>query len=81
MKTNNPDLTHEQVENARYVLEMLGMDQERCNERSALVLLALLNLSPGLHGISHRTGCLEPAQLWISSVMNTEETINLIREK
>lgn len=47
MKTNNPDLAHEQVENARYVLEMLGMDQERCNERSALVLLALLNLSPG----------------------------------
>lgn len=37
----------EQVENARTVLETLGMDAERSNERSALVLLALLALAPG----------------------------------
>lgn len=36
----------EQVENARFVLEYLGMDAERSNERSALVFLALLALGP-----------------------------------
>lgn len=36
----------EQVEDARIVLESLGMDAERCNERSALVFLALLSLDP-----------------------------------
>lgn len=39
------DAGHDQVENARVVLEMLGMDLERSNERSALVLLALAGLS------------------------------------
>lgn len=34
------------VEDARIVLETLGMDAERSNERSALVLLALLRLAP-----------------------------------
>ena len=34
----------EYVEDARIVLETLGMDAERSNERSALVLLALLRL-------------------------------------
>lgn len=37
---------YEQVENARIVLESLGMDAERSNERSALVLLALATLAP-----------------------------------
>ncbi|MFV0458428.1 MAG: BsuBI/PstI family type II restriction endonuclease [Actinomycetales bacterium] len=37
---------HERVEEARIVLETLGMDAERSNERSALVLLALLRLTP-----------------------------------
>lgn len=37
---------YERVEEARIALESLGMDAERCNERSALVLLALLNLVP-----------------------------------
>lgn len=36
------------VEDARHILELLGMDRERSNERSALVLLALSNLSPGM---------------------------------
>lgn len=36
----------ERIEHARIVLEALGMDAERSNERSALVLLALLQLSP-----------------------------------
>lgn len=37
---------YERVEDARIILETLGMDAERSNERSALVLLALLRLSP-----------------------------------
>ena len=37
---------YERVEDARIVLGTLGMDAERSNERSALVLLALLRLTP-----------------------------------
>lgn len=40
------DAAYEQVEVARIILETLGMDAERSNERSALVLLALLRLTP-----------------------------------
>lgn len=40
------DEAYEQVEDARLALETLGMDAERSNERSALVLLALLRLTP-----------------------------------
>ena len=40
------DAGHDQVENARIVLETLGMDAERSNERSGLVLLALAGLTP-----------------------------------
>lgn len=40
------DEAHEQVENARIVLESLGFDAERSNERSALVLLAMLQMRP-----------------------------------
>ncbi|WP_406201527.1 restriction endonuclease [Kitasatospora sp. NBC_01560] len=35
------------IEEARNILRALNFDSERCNERSALVLLALLDLSPG----------------------------------
>ena len=41
------DATLEHIQDARIVLEVLGMDSERSNERSALVLLALLGLRPG----------------------------------
>lgn len=37
---------YEQVEDARLILEFLGFDAERTNERSALVLLSLLHLRP-----------------------------------
>lgn len=37
---------NERVEEARFILEGLGFDAERSNERSALVLLALLQLAP-----------------------------------
>lgn len=37
---------YERVGDARIALETLGMDAERSNERSALVLLALLRLTP-----------------------------------
>ncbi len=40
------DAAYERVEDARIILETLGMDAERSNERSALVLLALLRLTP-----------------------------------
>lgn len=40
------DAAYERLEEARIVLETLGMDAERSNERSALVLLALLKLTP-----------------------------------
>lgn len=40
------EAAYERVEDARIVLETLGMDAERSNERSALVLLALLRLTP-----------------------------------
>lgn len=39
------DAAYERVEDARIILETLGMDAERSNERSALVLLALLRLT------------------------------------
>lgn len=39
------DAAYERVEDARIVLETLGMDGERSNERSALVLLALSQLT------------------------------------
>ncbi|RLK54567.1 BsuBI/PstI family type II restriction endonuclease [Actinokineospora cianjurensis] len=41
------DVAYDQVEHARIVLESLGFDKERSNERSARVLLALLQLKPG----------------------------------
>ena len=41
------DIAYEQVEDARFILESIGMDRERSNERSALVLLSLLQLKPG----------------------------------
>lgn len=44
--SNLSDAAYEQVEDARRALETLGMDAERSNERSALVLLALLRLTP-----------------------------------
>lgn len=40
------DAAYERAEDARSILERLGMDAERSNERSALVLLALLKLTP-----------------------------------
>lgn len=40
------ETAYERVEDARIILETLGMDAERSNERSALVLLALLHLAP-----------------------------------
>lgn len=36
--------THERVEDARFILESLGFDAERSNERSAMVLLSLLKI-------------------------------------
>lgn len=40
------DSAFEKIEDARIILETLGMDAERSNERSALVLLALASVEP-----------------------------------
>lgn len=40
--------THQNIEEARQILEALGMPRAQQNERSALALLALLNLRPGM---------------------------------
>ena len=40
------DHVSRQIQEARRVLKQLNFDDERSNERSALVLLALLGLSP-----------------------------------
>ena len=40
------DEAHDRVEDTRIILESLGFDAERSNERSAFVLLALLRLRP-----------------------------------
>ncbi|EFN92322.1 BsuBI/PstI restriction endonuclease domain protein [Mobiluncus mulieris FB024-16] len=37
---------YDKVEDARFILENLGMDAERSNERSALVFLSLLGIAP-----------------------------------
>ena len=44
--SNLADKAYERVEDARFILESLGFDAERSNERSALVLLSLLKLAP-----------------------------------
>jgi type II restriction enzyme len=43
-----PQSPEQQIEIARNALRALGFDSERSNERSALVLLALLGLGPGI---------------------------------
>ena len=40
------DDSYDRIQDARLILESLGMDAERSNERSALVFLALANLTP-----------------------------------
>lgn len=40
------DAQEQHIEQAQQVLQQLNFDPERCNERSALVLLALLDLTP-----------------------------------
>ncbi|RRD50819.1 BsuBI/PstI family type II restriction endonuclease [Arachnia propionica] len=64
------DAAYERVEDARIVLETLGMDAERSNERSALVLLALL--------------CLAPSQSWAEAgnpMLGTRAIMDFIRDE
>ena len=42
--TEQSQEAYDRIEHARLILELLGMDAERSNERSALVFLAMLNL-------------------------------------
>lgn len=70
------------IESASKMLSALGFDAERCNERSALVLLALANLEPqcGWEQSASRlvgvTPIMEFAQRWGKTWKpNTRETI------
>jgi len=72
-----------QVASARQVLTQLNFDGERSNERSALVLLALLGLEPGMSWRQATNGTLRTVQIieWIRKnygkhyAPNTRETI------
>lgn len=64
------DETFDQVQDARIVLEVLGMDAERSNERSALVLLALLGLPPG-----------EPWSSAANPMLGTRAIMDFIRDE
>ncbi len=76
------DRTTATVDDAKGILRALGFDAERCNERSALVLLALLGLRPGEHW-SDATGdmigvtpIMDHARLWGTNwAPNTRETV------
>ena len=63
------DTAFERVEDARFILEILGMDAERSNERSALVFLALLQLSP--------TGSWDEA---VNPLLGTRAIMDFIRD-
>lgn len=70
------------IEGARAMLARFGFDPERCNARSAVVLLGLLGLRPGdtwaeatadMHGV---TPLMEHARLWGTEWKpNTRETV------
>lgn len=64
------DEAFEQVQDARAVLEVLGMDAERSNERSALVVLALLRLRPG-----------DPWSVAANPMLGTRAIMNFIRDE
>ncbi len=51
---------NERVEEARFILEGLGFDAERSNERSALVLWPSSNLLRPTTGLTLRRPCREP---------------------
>lgn len=73
----------ERIEEARSVLRSLNFDRERCNERSALVLLALLDLLPDRPWAEATSPMLRTVQImeWLRTVYdkdykpNTRETI------
>jgi BsuBI/PstI restriction endonuclease domain/BsuBI/PstI restriction endonuclease HTH domain len=73
----------QQVSAARRILALLNFDAERSNERSALVLLALLGLTPGMQWHEATNSMLRTVQIieWIRDnydrqyAPNTRETI------
>lgn len=78
-----PNSPEQQIEIARNVLRALRFDSERSNERSALVLLALLGLTPGMSWAQATNEPLRIVQImtWIRDnyekpyAPNTRETI------
>ncbi|MER6285275.1 BsuBI/PstI family type II restriction endonuclease [Streptomyces sviceus] len=77
------DSRQEKIAEAKYLLELLGFDFERSNERSALVLLALLDLGPDDEWHMAERPMLRTVQImqWLREVYgkdykpNTRETI------
>jgi type II restriction enzyme len=77
------DSASQQVAAARRVLALLNFDSERSNDRSALVLLALLGLAPGMEWREASNSTLRTVQIieWIYDnyrrqyAPNTRETI------
>lgn len=73
----------DRVDEARQVLRDLGFDAERSNERSALVLLALIQIVPNGHWIYARDPMLRTVEImdWVGAEYgkvyrpNTRETI------
>lgn len=71
------------IEQARELLEQLGMDAERCNERSALTLLALAHMDGESNWADASNGAYTTREImdWISERLgtpyaaNTRETI------
>ena len=62
----------QQIAAARHVLRLLNFDDERRNERSALVLLALIGLTPDARWQDATNGTLRTVQIieWISTHYN-----------
>jgi hypothetical protein len=63
-------MSADSVDQASRLLEAFGMDAERCNERSALTLLALLRLRPG-----------EPWSASANPMLGTRAIMNWMRDE
>ena len=57
MADDDPVKVKQRIEEAQEILVALGLPKAQQNERSALTLLALLDLPPNAHGRKHRPRC------------------------
>lgn len=83
MTEDHTDPVAARIKEAQMFLRLLGFDDERCNDRSARVLLALLRLAPGTPWASAQNPSLRTVEImdWIEQHLsraykpNTRETI------